>query len=68
VKTGPAFEAFLARLYVDPAFREQVLLDPLQAAVAAGLSLEEAEVVAGLDREGLRLTCASLEKKRSKKN
>jgi hypothetical protein len=44
------------------------LLDPLQAAVAAGLSLEEAEAVAGLDREGLRLTCASLEKKRSKKN
>jgi hypothetical protein len=62
--TGPGFEAFLARIYVDAGARERFLADPRGEARRAGLSAEEAEALARVDREGLRLAAASFEAKR----
>ena len=61
----PQFEAFLARLYTDAAFRESVLADPRGEALRAGLTEEQAEAIARIDRPGLGFTVRSLEKKRS---
>jgi hypothetical protein len=61
----PAFEAFLARLYVDGEFRAAFLADPRGAAAA----LEEDEVAAlvAIDRHGLALAAASFERKRARR-
>ncbi|MBM3793572.1 MAG: hypothetical protein FJW31_05795 [Acidobacteria bacterium] len=62
--TTPPFEAFLARLYTDAAFRERVMADPRGEAQRAGLSAEQSEAIARLDRPGLGFTARSLEKKK----
>lgn len=51
--TSPAFEAFLARIYVDAAARAQFLADPRGSAVRAGLSEAESDALVRIDR----LTC-----------
>ncbi|MCC6540316.1 MAG: hypothetical protein IT162_22410 [Bryobacterales bacterium] len=62
--TTPRFETFLARLYTDEAFRARVLADPHAEAQRAGLSQEQAEAIAHLDRPGLGFAVRSLAKKR----
>ena len=59
------FEAFLARLYVDDRARAQFLADPRGQALKAGLTAQEAEAVARIDRVGLDLLTKSLERKRA---
>ncbi|MEZ5401783.1 MAG: hypothetical protein R2729_19070 [Bryobacteraceae bacterium] len=67
MRTGAAFEAFLARLYTDKAlqrvFQEGLPEEAYEAARSAGLSEEEARAAAAVDRPRLRLACESLEKK-----
>ena len=62
--TTPAFEAFLARLYVEEDTRERFLADPRGAAAAAGLSLDECQALEGIDRIGLALAADSFAHKR----
>jgi hypothetical protein len=62
---SPAFEAFLARLYVDAAFREAFLAEPERAARAAGLSADQVAALVDIDREGLALAAASFAHKRA---
>lgn len=59
-------EAFLARIYVDPKARERFLNDPVVEASKAGLSPDEVEAVKQIDRVGLELFAASLERKRQR--
>ena len=60
-------EAFLARIYVDPQARERFLSDPTAEALRAGLSQEEIEAMNQIDRVGLELFAASLERKRERR-
>lgn len=53
--SSPQFEAFLARLYADEAFRERFLAAPEAVAAAFGLSPEERAALATLDLTGLEL-------------
>jgi hypothetical protein len=62
--TGPAFEAFLARIYVDADARERFLADPRGEALRAGLTPVEADSIARIDREGLALAVESYARKR----
>lgn len=59
IRTGVAFEAVLARLYADAAYREQFLRDPHAAAAEAGLTTAEADALAAIDRQGLDLASRS---------
>jgi hypothetical protein len=61
---SPAFEAFLARLYVDASARARFLADPRAAASAAGLADHEIAAAVGIDRVGLELAAASFTHKR----
>jgi hypothetical protein len=63
---SPAFEAFLARLYVDAAARQRFLLDPRREAEAADarLTAEEVDALTRIDRTGLELAAASFAAKR----
>ena len=63
---SPAFEAFLARLYVDDAARRRFLRDPRAEAEAPGsnLTIEEIDALARIDRTGLELAAASFAAKR----
>ena len=58
------FEAFLANLYVDERARARFLADPRGEAIKAGLTAQEVEAVARIDRVGLDLFAKSLERKR----
>ena len=58
------FEAFLAKLYVDERTRTKFLADPQGEALKAGLTAQEVEAVASIDRVGLELLARSLERKR----
>jgi hypothetical protein len=60
----PAFESFVARLYVDADARRRFLLDPGGAAEAAGLGREEIAAAVAIDRVGLELAAASFAMKR----
>lgn len=60
----PQFEAFLARLYTDAAFRERFLADPRGEALRAGLNDDQAAALARIDRPGLGFAVRSLAKKR----
>ena len=64
--TGPAFEAFLARIYVDGPTRERFLADPTGEALRAGLSRGEAEALARVDRAGLLMAADSFAAKRAR--
>ena len=65
--SAATLEAFLARIYVDPEAREKFLNDPEAEALRVGLSSDEVEAVKQIDRVGLELFSASLERKRSKR-
>jgi hypothetical protein len=58
------FEAFLAKLYVDESARARFLADARGEAMKAGLTGQEVEAVARIDRVGLELLSKSLERKR----
>ena len=59
-----AFEAFLARLYVDQDARARFLADPPGEARAAGLDDQEIAAALAIDRVGLELAAASFAHKR----
>ena len=63
--TGPRFEIVLAQLYTDDAFRARFLAAPEQVAFSEGLTSDEAQALAAIDREGLELAAASFARKRS---
>jgi hypothetical protein len=60
-----AFEAFLARLYIDAEARAAFLADPLAEARRAGLDAKQAAALAAIDRPGLELAARSITAKRS---
>jgi hypothetical protein len=66
--TSPAFEAFLARIYVDAQSRAKFLNDPAGAAREAGLTAEECEALEVIDRQGLEMAARSFARKRETKN
>ena len=57
-------EAFLAEIYVDEGTRAKFLADPIGEAMKAGLTAQEVEAVARIDRVGLDLLTESLKRKR----
>ncbi|MGI9067680.1 MAG: hypothetical protein ACR2HX_14945 [Pyrinomonadaceae bacterium] len=61
------FEAFLAKLYVDERARARFLADPRGEAMKAGLTAQDVEAVARIDRVGLDLLAKSLERKRRRR-
>lgn len=61
------FEAFLARIYVDPESRDKFLNAPEEETKRAGLSSEECEAVKQIDRVGLELMANSLKRKKERK-
>jgi hypothetical protein len=65
--TTPDFEAFLARVYVDPEFRARFLHDPSGEAKRAGLSDAEGHALEKIDRSGLELAVRSYSAKRGRK-
>lgn len=65
--SSPAFEAFLARIYVDPDARARFLADPGGEASRAGLNRGEIDSLERIDREGLRLAAESFRTKRERK-
>jgi len=62
-----AFEAFLARIYVDPDARARFKADPYAEARRAGLSPEECAAIVKIDWVGLELATRSFAKKRRTK-
>ena len=60
------FEAFLARIYVDPEARAKFLADPRGEAQKAGLSEAECIALENIDRTGLELAATSFARKRAK--
>jgi hypothetical protein len=65
--TDPAFEAYLAKLLVEPDERERFLLDPRAEALRAGLRIDQAEALERIDREGLTMAARSFANKRGKR-
>ena len=63
--SSPALETFLARLYTDDALRAAFLLEPRAQALLHGLSPQEAEAMAAMDRVGLQMAAASYRSKRA---
>lgn len=64
MRTG-VIEAYLARLYSEPAEARRFLEDPIRAASNAGLRPLEAREVARLDPAALRISCRVFERKRA---
>ena len=65
--SASCFEAFLAKLYVDESARAKFLTDPRGEAMKAGLTAQEVEAVARIDRVGLDLLAKSLARKRRRR-
>ncbi|MEG0881923.1 MAG: hypothetical protein RSF79_25180 [Janthinobacterium sp.] len=63
--SSPALETYLARLYTDDAVRSAFLLEPRAQALRHGLSPQEAEAMAAMDRVGLQMAAASYRAKRA---
>lgn len=61
------FEAFLARIYVDPFKRAAFKANPRSEALRAGLSEEECSAVEKIDWVGLEMVAGSFAKKRQSK-
>jgi hypothetical protein len=61
---SPAFESFVARLYVDADARSRFLADPGREAAAAGLAADEIAAAVRIDRVGLELAAVSFAHKR----
>ena len=64
---SPAFEAFVARLYVDDRLRRAFLADAAATARSAGLSPAEIRAVEAIDRTGLELAAGVFEHKRRRR-
>ncbi|MCC7705019.1 hypothetical protein IGS59_22510 [Janthinobacterium sp. GW460P] len=62
--SSPALETYLARLYTDDAVRAAFLLAPRAQALLHGLSPQEADAMAEMDRVGLQMAAASYRAKR----
>jgi hypothetical protein len=62
---GPRLEAFLAKIYVDREARARFFNDQRGEAFKAGLAEEEIRALEDIDRIGLSLMAASLERKGS---
>jgi hypothetical protein len=62
--TTPRFERFLASLYVDDDLRQRFVMDPRACAHGAGLTPEEIDALANIDRTGLELAARSYAGKR----
>jgi uncharacterized protein (UPF0276 family) len=62
---GVRMEALLARLYVDATLRASALADPQETARRSGLTAEESDAFARLDRHGLALAAESFAHKRA---
>lgn len=60
-----AFEAFLARIYVDDEARRRFLAEPREEAARAGLDASEQEALTAVDRVGLELAARSFARKRA---
>lgn len=65
--TDPAFEAYLAKLLVEPDARERFLADPRGEALRAGLRSEQADALERIDRQGLAMAARSFANKRGKR-
>ncbi|MDN2701398.1 hypothetical protein O0881_05230 [Janthinobacterium sp. SUN100] len=63
--SSPALETYLARLYTDDALRAAFLLEPRAQALRHGLSQQEADAMAAMDRIGLHMAAASYRAKRA---
>ena len=63
--SSPALEAYLAVLYTDDALRHAFLQAPHAQALLHGLSPQEAEAMAAIDRIGLQMAAASFRHKRA---
>ena len=63
--SSPALETYLARLYTDDALCAAFLLEPRAQALLHGLSPQEAEAMAAMDRVGLQMAAASYRAKRA---
>jgi hypothetical protein len=61
---SPAFETFVARLYVDEKLRQAFLADGAAVAEGAGLTADEIRAVERIDRTGLELAARVFEQKR----
>jgi hypothetical protein len=64
---SPAFEAFLARLYVDAPARRRFRDSPAAEAAGAGLDHVETQALLRIDWVGLELAATSFERKRAQK-
>lgn len=62
---GRDLEAFLARLYTDPALRTAFLAAPESVAREAGLGADAVHALSHMDREGLLLAADSFSLKRA---
>jgi uncharacterized protein (UPF0276 family) len=65
VETTAAFEAFLARIYVDADLRRLLLRAPSLTAAQAGLSPEESQALEHIDRVGMEFAAHSFARKRA---
>ncbi|MGK5037760.1 hypothetical protein [Janthinobacterium sp. LB3P118] len=63
--SSAALETYLARLYTDDSLRTAFLLEPRVQALLHGLSQQEAEAMAAMDRIGLQMAAASYRAKRT---
>lgn len=63
--SSPALEAYLAKLYTDDALRQAFLDAPQAQSVLHGLSQQEAEAMAAIDRIGMQMAAASFQHKRA---
>ena len=66
--SAAAFEAFLARLYVDGGARARFLADPSGETKRAGLTAAECRALEAIDRVGLELAAASYDRKRARRH
>lgn len=63
--SSPALEAYLAVLYTDDAKRDAFLQAPQAQSVLHGLTPQEADAMAAIDRIGLQMAAASFQHKRA---
>ena len=61
---SPNIEIFLARLFIDPSFREEFIKSPRIKALEFGLRKDQAEKMESMDQAGLLIASHSFHKKR----
>jgi hypothetical protein len=65
--SSPALEQFLAKIYVDSDARARFLAAPHEETARAGLSPDECQALASIDRTGLEMAARSFAHKRAGK-